>query len=266
MRASLRHFALAWLIGIAGAVPGLARAEDHAPTDYPACANGPSKEDSDRASDAARLGKRFFDEADYARAIRDFSDAYKLDCSKVDLLTNIALAYELDGRRPEAVHALRTYLERAHDATEDDKAKVRKHIENLETPPPPPRGHTALPWIAASVGVVAALVGGPLFLVEDATQNRLASRCVAGSGPNGAGVCVLKDPSSDPFHSTDSDYSDAHSFALVGATLFLSGLAVAAGGVVWHFLEPTDPKPPIRAALVPVVAPGYTGFSLAGAF
>ncbi len=52
----------------------------------------------------------------------------------------------------------------------------------------------------------------------------------------------------------------------VGGVVLGVGVAAIAGGLAWHFLEPTTSEKPAAAHVSPVVAPGYAGVGLAGAF
>lgn len=147
MRACYRTVLLTSLVASVLAVPALAQTSP-ALTNFPACTVKPTASDSDAAHSAFLLGKRFFDEADYGSAIHNFVDAYKLDCTKTELLTIIARANELSGDRAEAVHALETYLLRVQNLAPEDRAQIQKRIDNLKsqlpaqtsstTPPPPP--------------------------------------------------------------------------------------------------------------------------------
>ena len=92
MRACYRTVFLTSLVASVLAVPALAQTQP-ALTNYPACSTKPSASDSEAAHSAFLLGKRFFDEADYGSAIHNFVDAYKLDCTKTELLTIIARAH-----------------------------------------------------------------------------------------------------------------------------------------------------------------------------
>src|SRR5208282_5966786 len=122
---------LAPLLAVAVAVPAIAQTQPGL-TNYAACTTKPSASDSDAAHSAFLLGKRFFDEADYGSAIHNFVDAYKLDCTKTELLTIIARANELSGNKAEAVHALETYLTRAPNLAPEDKNQIQKRIDNLK--------------------------------------------------------------------------------------------------------------------------------------
>ena len=101
-------------------------------TPYPACTNKPTSQDSEAAHSAYLLGKRFFEESDYGSASHNFIDAFKLDCTKPELLLNIARANELLGNRAEAVHALETYLQRSQSMSADEKLQLQRRIDNLK--------------------------------------------------------------------------------------------------------------------------------------
>jgi hypothetical protein len=261
-------------------------------TNYPACTTKPSETDSQQAHNAYLLGKRFFEESDYTSASHNFIDAFKLDCSKPELLLNVARANELLGNRPEAIHALETYMARSTTLGPDDKASLQRRIDNLKaaaaqavappppvavavtpppaattappppTPPPPPppeeRKHTAWPWVVTGVGGAAVIAGGALYLVGAGKVSDASKKC-----PNS--VC----PASDPTASADeSEGNTGNTLKSAGAGVFWAGVAVAGGGLLWHFLEPTGPEKSgaPKASFTPVIAPGYGGASLAGRF
>ena len=299
MRAS-QPLLLTALLATAFVVPAFAQTGPAPLANYPACTTTPPKQDSDQAHSAFLLGKRFFDEADYGSAIHNFADAYKLDCTKTELLTIVARAYELNGNRPEAVHALETYLQRATTLSADDKTQIQKRIDNLKAqiaaqttasataptvtatatavptqsaptssapppPPPPPvesRGHTALPWVVSAVGVAAAAAGGILYLVEKSAANNAQNKCVGGVITN----CVAAPNANESATAIGNDYTPANNLVPVGSIIFFAGIGVAAGGLLWHFLEPTGPAAERKTGLTPVVAPGYSGVSFARKF
>src|SRR5277367_3721125 len=132
MRRSLRPLMTFALIATAAAVPAFAQSGSDATQEsqYAACTSKPSQADTEAAHGAYTAGKGSFDEADYARAINYFKDAYRRDCTKHELLIIIARAYELQGNRREAVHALETYLERLPAASDAEVQK--RHIANLK--------------------------------------------------------------------------------------------------------------------------------------
>ncbi len=143
MRVSLRSLSILALIGTAAAVPAFAQSNpgEAAPvTPYAACTGKPTQSDTDAAHGAYMAGKGSYDESDYTTAINYFKDAYRRDCTKHELLVIIARAYELQGNRREAVHALETYLDRVPSA--QDAEVQKRHIANLkreltEQPAPP---------------------------------------------------------------------------------------------------------------------------------
>ena len=287
MRASSKHFLLATLFATAIAVPAIAQSAP--PTNYPACTATPSKQDSEQAHSAFLLGKRFFDEADYGSAIHNFVDAYKLDCTKTELLTIIARAHELTGDRQEAVHALETYLQRAQNVSADDKAQIQKRIDNLRaqmsaqqptaptastataapttqastsptpTPtetatvpqPPPPSPHGAGPWVVVALGGAALVTGGVLLGIGLSDVSDALAKC-------GSRVC------SNP--AAKDEGNQGRTFELVGPIVGGVGLAAVVAGLIWHFSEGSSAPRESHTSIRPVVGPGYAGAAAGGVF
>jgi hypothetical protein len=54
----------------------------------------------------------------------------------------------------------------------------------------------------------------------------------------------------------------------VGVVAGSVGIAAVAGGLIWHFMEPTSsgPQQTGRPLVVPQVAPGYAGVGVLGRF
>jgi hypothetical protein len=259
-----------------------AQAQSPSLTPYPTCTSKPTTQDVEAAHSAYLLGKRFFEESDYGSASHNFIDAYKLDCTKPELLLNIARANELLGNRAEAIHALETYMERGTSLGPDDKTQLQRRIDNLKaalaaqqptapppptvvappptTPPPPTataaplppptvdeRHHTVWPWITVGVGGAALIAGGALYLVGSGDVSSAEKVCPGGK-------CSKANASQASSGNTGDTLEG------VGAGLFWGGLAVAGGGILWHFLEPTGPlKTDAKASWNPVVGPGYAG-------
>jgi hypothetical protein len=284
MHASRRTFLLAPLLACAFAVPALAQSTA-ATTNYPACTGKPSAQDSEAAHSAFLLGQRFFNEADYGSALHNFVDAYKIDCTKTDLLLTIARANELGGNKAEAVHALETYLARAQNLDPETKSQIQKRIDNLKaqiaaqtpsatvapvpvpvptvvvpvptvtTPPPPPpppppdRGHSAGPWVVTAIGGAAFVAGGALWLVGHGKYTDAVTACPTHMG------CSSQDT---------SDGNTGRTLMTAGGSMFIGGGVIAAAGLIWHFAEPTGPSDEKKAGVEPVLAPGYAG--IAGRF
>ncbi len=275
---------------------GDARAQGgaHAPlTSYPPCTMKPTAQDSEAAHSAFLLGKRFFEEADYASASHNFMDAFKLDCTKPELLLNIARATELLGDRAEAIHALETYLQVGTALSPDDRAQYQRRIDNLKaamnaqastapaaTPPAPApvpqaapapaaaapeeRHHTIWPWIVVGAGGAAVVSGVIVFFVGNGDINKAENTCPGGVCPNPAArnatITAAQVTAAEDLNSKGDGLRTA------GSVVFWSGIAVAGGGLLWHFLEPTGPSGANKASLTPSVGPGYAGLAAVGTF
>jgi hypothetical protein len=302
MRASFRSLTVVALIGTAAAVPAYAQSSgggDATMSSYGACPNKPSQADTDAAHGAYMAGKGSFDEADYTTAINYFKDAYRRDCTKHELLPIIARAYEAQGNRREAIHALETYLERVPNAGDADTQ--RKKIANLKreiadqpsatpaasaAPPatasampsasaaPVPSvtataaptsepltaqtsSHSIAPWVVVGLGGAALITGAVLYVVGSSNVSSSESDCPPPNhtGPN----CTTSDASSG---------NSGRSLETVGVVAGSVGIAAVAGGLLWHFMEPTSSSPQQtgKPLVVPQVAPGYAGVGVIGRF
>lgn len=234
---------------------------------YPSCANKVvSARESDQAHDKYIAARLEYDEAVYDRAIVHFRQAYALDCTKHDLLLIISSAYQLKGDKREALAALETYVARVPNSP--DLATYQVKIENLKagiaedakhapTPTKPvvaaePRGHTPYPWIVVGVGGAAVAAGLVLALVPSVPDNCVDGKCTPRAGQ------VQSELVKDAMRATD--------LQTAGWITFGGGLALVAGGLLWHFLEPTGPRSTARTRVTPTVAPGFAGMSVGGAF
>ncbi|WP_394834155.1 tetratricopeptide repeat protein [Pendulispora rubella] len=262
-------------------------------TVYPECKTMPTEAESEAAHGAYLAGKGSFDEADYTTAITYFKDAYRRDCTKYELLNALARAFEAKGEPPEAIHALETYLRRA-PATNPGNADVQRRIAALKAQmAPPPAGgsgsapsqvtpsttsstttttapaphegdrpapvHTIYPWIVAGGGAVVAIVGVSLWAigngqVSQSKDDASAAGCSGTSCPDGVNVKPFQDKN-------DSGTTKK----TLGVVLVGVGAAAIAGGLVWHFVEPSLARSR-KVHARPDVGPGYAGLSLGGAF
>jgi hypothetical protein len=306
MRASFRSLMVLGLLGTAAAVPAYAQSSssDAALTTYAACSGKPSQADTDAAHGAYMAGKGSFDEADYATAVNYFKDAYRRDCTKHDLLPIIARAYELQGNRREAIHALETYLDRV--PTAPDAEVQKRHIANLKReiseqptatpsasvvpsasasaspsatasalpippvpaastaptsePPaaaPPPSSHSIVPWVVVGVGGAALITGAILYGVGGGKVSSAENDCPA---PNHTGLsCTTTDASNG---------NSGRSLETVGVIAGSVGIAAVAGGLLWHFMEPSSSSRQQTGTpfVTPQVAPGYAGLGVTGRF
>lgn len=244
-------------------------------TSHAACDKAIGPSESDLAHQKYIAGKQDYDEGNYESAVRRFRDAYTLDCTKHELLIIISLAYERKGDRQEAVNALETYVARA--PTAPDVGTYKAKIENLkkqiaaEPPPAPkappvaaasstvvPRGHTPWPWVVTVAGVVAVGIGVAVV----ATAPSLPERC-----DEETEKCTRFEGE------TDGDFADRQDTAgrathqpTWGAVTIVGGGLLVAGGLLWHFLEPTEPTERAKAKLRPQLSPNFAGVSVVGTF
>ena len=102
------------------------------------------------------------------------------------------------------------------------------------------KGHTPYPWIVVGLGAVGVAAGAVIVVTSpDRPSNCDGStqRCTRLAGQ-----------SDDAFRKIQEDAGAADSQPLVGYIVAGSGLALVAGGLVWHFLEPTGSEKDLRGA------------------
>jgi hypothetical protein len=306
MRRSLRPIMTFALIATMAAVPAFAQSANDAgqESQYAACSGKPSQADTEAAHGAYMAGKGSFDEADYTRAINYFKDAYRRDCTKNELLVIVARAYELQGNRREAVHALETYLERV--PTAQDAEVQRRHIANLKrelseqaaasASASASVAPTASPNASAAPSASAAPTATAPEPVASSAPPPTADKghsiapwvvviaggaaLVGGSGLYGVGtgqvssaesVCGANHqcPGTSAGQSALSQGNSGRTEETVGVVVGSVGLAAVAAGLIWHFVErtgPADQKAARHPVVTPQVAPGYAGLGLSARF
>jgi hypothetical protein len=268
------------------ATPALANAEEPTKT-YPDCGREPTDAEVAAAKGAFQAGNASFNEADYTRAIDYWEDAYRRDCTANPLLLNLARAYELAGRKRQAVVSLETFLAREPNSGEKDqinrrvevlKKKIAEEDAAAAALPPPtattaPAAATAAnepakepkakrsvgPWIVIGVGGAASLVGIAGLVSNKKKLDDATAQCDPGRTNCPEDVA--------------QDGNDARS-AMQGSGVLLGvGLAAVAGGVVWAVLDGkrvaqanASASRSHRPALVPVVGPELAGLSWSGSF
>jgi tetratricopeptide (TPR) repeat protein len=259
-----------FLVAAATSAPAFAQP---AQATYPACTKTVSATESDLAHQKYIAGKQDYDEGNYESAVRRFRDAYNIDCTKHELLIIISAAYERKGDKKEAVTALETYVARAPNAP--DISTYQAKIENLKkqiaaapppqaaTPPPPPAAHetqerSPWPWVVAGAGVVAIGIG----IAVVATAPSLPGNC-----DRDTEKCT-KLPNESPADFQDRQDRAGRSLRqpTYGVVTIVGGGVLVAGGLLWHFLEPTGPKESAKTKVRPLVSPGYAGLSVGGTF
>lgn len=282
----MRKRLVSCLAGLAlAAIPVVVMAEEPATHQYPACANTkPSEVEVNTAKAAFQLGQTSFNEGNYKKAIENWEEALRRDCTANALLLNLARAFELDDQKAQAVVALNTYLAREPGTPQRDQ--IERRVETLneqiaaqraaappptvsatstsEPPPPPPPEQTGrrpiLPLIVAGAGGALFLGGGLGYLIERGRVADYRDQC-----PNQR--C--------PSPAIESDANSAVVLRNVTAGIGVTGLVVGAGGLAWYFLSKPAPsaksarareRPSLRPEVSPVVGSGFTGVSVSGAF
>jgi len=259
--------ALGLLASCAIARPALAEPSS---SHYARCDKTVSSNESELAHQKYIAGKQDYDEGNYVSAVRRFRDAYTLDCTKHELLIIISAAYEREGDKREALNALETYVERAPSAP--DVATYRAKIENVKKQiaaarPAPihssssaarvPAEHSIYPWFLVGAGAVTLGVG----ITMVATTPSLPGGC-----DETTKQCVRRqDESAGDFENRRVAAGRSVAQPIWGTVATASGVALVAGGLLWHFLEPRQKKP-TKAKLTPTVAPGVAGLALGGTF
>jgi hypothetical protein len=127
---------------------------------------------------------------------------------------------------------------------------------STQAPAPPAapteaRGHTAAPWIVASVGAAGLVAGGVLLGVGSSKESDADTKCPSRK------ACAPD--------VTSEGNNGAHD-KTAGIVLLGAGGAVLVGGLVWHFAEPTGPRDSAAFALDPLLAPGLAGLGAHGRF
>jgi tetratricopeptide (TPR) repeat protein len=298
MRSSRKPLLALAFVGTLIALPALAQ---QSATSYPAAceASKVSKSDVERAHTVFLSGKQYLEESNYDKAISYFKDAYSIDCSIHAILPIIATAYERKGDRAEAVHALEEYQRRAPNAS--DHEIIERRIRNLkdqiareqppaptstataaptatatamptappeptstatsaptsssvgETPPPSGGGPGVGPWVVVGIGGAAVVGGIVMYAVGAGDVSSASNACGA------ARKCTSA--------SAASQGNTGRTLENVGAVVCSVGVAAVALGLVWHFVAKPSAAPAAATTLVtPVVAPGYGGLALGGAF
>ncbi len=283
------------MLGIALAVPALA--QQSSVTQYPSCPDPPPKlspAETEAAHASYKVGVEAYNKGAYDKALDNFRDAFRRDCSKGALLNFISRAYEGKGDKPEAIHALEVYLQRNPKA--DDADDIQTRITNLKaqltqststatattsaptvtatvtatatvaptattTATEDSRGHTAGPWIVLGVGIAAAGAGAALLGVGQGEVSHSRDGCASNGG--NSYTCTPVDTTPKDGQNRKALNSDGTTLSNVGIIVGSVGLAAIIGGLIWHFVEPTGPK---KVSLMPMFAPGYGGVTLGGRF
>lgn len=287
MRLGYRSLPAGFLVAVALAVPALAQQTS---TYNTTCDKPPSASDQDAAHASFILGKKAYDESDYGKAIDYLKDAYRLDCTKPELLNYVASAYIAKGDKAEAVAALEAYVKRNPKAP--DIESVQRKIANLKSQLGSPGATTATapttsttttataPTTSATTTATAAPTGTDAPPPPETTerQHTVVPWIVVGVGGAAvvAGAILLAVGSAKvgdsfalcpngtcklPADTAKAQQANNEGRGLqnAGIVVGLVGVAAVGGGLLWHFLEPTGPAK--SAAIRPELGPGWAGVS-----
>ena len=269
--------------------PALAHAEE--PTKaYPDCGREPTDAEVEAAKGAFKAGNASFNEADYVRAIDYWEDAYRRDCTANPLLLNLARAYELAGRKRQAVVSLETFVAREPNSGEKDqinrrvevlKKKIAEEDAAAAAAPPPTAGaqppatgaptepvaepaptnakRSPGPWIMIGLGGAATIVGTIGYISNKSKIDDLANQCDNPATHEGCPANVK------------TDGNEARKQMTTAAVLGGVGLAVVGGGFIWWYLDGKrvareNGTASRRPVLTPILGPQVAGLALSGAF
>jgi tetratricopeptide (TPR) repeat protein len=162
-----------------------------------AAALAQSANDQEAARAHFMAGSAYYEQANYADAVKEFTEAYRLS-QRADLLYNIALAYERLEKWDQAIAALNQYLHDKPDA--QDRAIIQTRIENLNkrriaalavvapapppAPPAPPRKQHVASLVVGGIGVGALLASIGTGVAALELQSQLDSVCPARRCPS----------------------------------------------------------------------------------
>jgi hypothetical protein len=273
--------------------PTVARAEE--PTkSYPDCGREPTDAEVAAAKGAFQAGNASFNEADYARALDYWEDAYRRDCTANPLLLNLARAYELAGRKRQAVVALETFVAREPNSGEKDQ--INRRVEVLKkkiaeedaaaaaAPPPPPTGvvpttgpatapvdqvpvhavkRSPLPWVVIGVGGAVTIVGVISYISNKQKVDDLVAQCDDPKTP------VVESRDKCPTEIANKG-NEARKSLTASGFVTGAGVALVVGGVIWWYLDgkrvANSQGSVEHPRVTPLVGPQLAGLALSGAF
>ena len=124
----------------------------------------------------------------------------------------------------------------------------------------PARGHTPFPWIM--VGIGAAAMGAGAIIAVTAPEH--PANCNQDTK-----TCARRDGESEAdFRDRQEIAATADSQPILGYAIAGGGLALVAGGLLWHFLEPTtgEEKSATNLRVLPWTTGQSSGLTLGAAF
>jgi hypothetical protein len=225
-----------------------------------------------------KVGKSLYEAGRFAEAAREFANSYELS-KRPELLYNIYVSYRDASDGPNAIEALRRYLELAtlDDATRVNlQARLRAMQQANAGKEPPPPEQTSPP-VAAALEQPAPVEPAPVpepVAPEPAESASpvpfvllgVGGALVIGGAITGAIVLGkesdLKEacPSDRCSNPDDLDKRDsAHTLAIVTDALIAGGVVLAGVGAVLLLLDDSSEQSSAQASAKPGFACGLTG-------
>jgi tetratricopeptide (TPR) repeat protein len=173
----------------------------------------------------------------YDEAIREFRAAYEIDPEPV-LFYSLAVAERLAGRCPAAVDYYRRFLASKPNAERTEAARAgiamcQPQAAGAPCPPPPRPWYRSPVGVAIAAGVVGVSIGTGYLIGASSTSSSASTAAF-----------------SDDF---EAQLDRATGQRRIGATFLVVGLALAGGGVAYHYV--VERKRP---------SAGATAFGIAG--
>jgi hypothetical protein len=140
---------------------------------------------------------------------------------------------------------------------------VIRSASDLDGPARDLRGHTVWPWAIVGLGAAFAASGIAIIL----TTPELPTGC----DENLRTCRKLPNETQQGYEQRQDQAGSSVDQPVIGGLLIGIGALIAAGGLTWHFLEPTEPRPPTAGGIVPRLSPwlgreGGGGFAARGVF
>jgi hypothetical protein len=239
------------------------------------------------------VGRDEMKSGDFMKSLENLHISYEKNCTEHEVLVDLARAYEGVRRFSSAVFALTEYIHRANPPASDREAYLKRiEVDKLEQKKEDEAavrlaeanakaaaakqsgeggGHSVAPWAVAGVGGAVFATG--IVVTAIGYGRSYPANCNIDTGECSAPRQPLQTPAQAKTQA-DEDTQTAGNIRgqrLIGPILLVSGAVIAAGGLVWHFMEPiAEPESKQsrvrRPRLSPALAPGYAGASLEGSF
>ena len=243
------------------------------------CASAHAEPDRAAAREHFVAGEKFFDIAEYDKAIAEYKEAFKIDPNSV-FLYNIAQSYRLKAQTTpshsdcsNAVQFYKKFI--AREPASNDRAMIDSWVTQLQAcvdkmpvePVPAPITEpiaTPLPIAPSnpghglrvggvattSVGVALLLVGGTALVISDVNANTISNKC--------GGPCQW----SPDLTSHENTLHTANTIAAI--SLSVGGAAVIAGTVMYYLGHGRSSSEQAPVAIVPTS--GGAMFVTSGSF